>query len=210
MKELIRIDKVYRLHELPELKSNAFSWHGEIGYTGSLIKRPVKALLGIYKHFAFIYGFDLDETLWIIENNVNGVECITFRDFQAGCEHFIIEHNRFPNSSELIMLRAHERASLSYSERNNNCEHFVNYCLYEDHESIQVKITEDIANVLISVLEIRIHLSPSLQDHKLLDGLNDLRKSLQIERHPDLQNLFNERRKHLEALNNKTNNLLEN
>jgi hypothetical protein len=49
-----------------------------------LIKRPVKNSLGAYKHFGFVYGFDVDDTLWVIENNINGVECITYRDFLQG------------------------------------------------------------------------------------------------------------------------------
>lgn len=198
-----RFDKTYRLDNLPKLKSNSFTCNRRIGYTGSLIKRPIKNTLGIFKHFGFIYGFDEQDTLWIIENNSNGVECITFRDYLAGGNQFVIEHNFDPGKCEVIMSRAFEKSQEVYFARENNCEQFVNYCLNGNHESMQVKISEALVNMLISFSEVYIYMSQSPYNSKILDSLNDTRKMLKLERTKEMQDIFDKRKKELKSANKK-------
>ena len=123
---LIRRNRAYKLTELPQLKSDRFIFNGQVGYTGSLIKRPLKNSVGIYKHSGLIYGYGHDDTMWIIENNTNGVECISLRDFQLNM-NFQIRANTNPLMVGVIMARAHERSNEKYHARNNNCQHFTTY-----------------------------------------------------------------------------------
>jgi hypothetical protein len=161
------------------------------GYTGSLIKRPIKSTLGLYKHFGIIYGFDKNNTLWIIENNINGVECVTLRDFLQNQSDFRIEHNMNENTCNEIIERAVSRGGITYDARTNNCEHFVNYCLNKNHSSIQVDNTEIAANYILSLVEMRIKFSPNSSDHDILKHSNKLRKVLKLERPKEVQKLFN-------------------
>ncbi len=69
------------IYNLPKIKANCFIYQGKKGYTGSIVKRTIKESLGIYYHYGFIYGFDEQNTLWVIEHNVRGVRCITYQDF---------------------------------------------------------------------------------------------------------------------------------
>ena len=69
-----------------------FIYDNKSGLTGSIFSRPVINSLGIYKHYAIVYGFDKNNTLWMIENNSKGVECITFNDFLNGQNKFKVEN----------------------------------------------------------------------------------------------------------------------
>lgn len=198
---LIRFDKTYRIDKLPKLKSNSFIWNNLEGYTGSLIKRTIKISGGLYKHYGFIYGFDANDILWVIENNTDGVECVTYKDFLQG-RNLIpeIEHNVNPNNCHEIMQRAFEKGFDKYDPRYNNCEHFINYCIYGEHKSMQTEFTEILASTLISAMEMRVNLSPRLSDHKILDQFDKTRNSLQLKHPEDMQKIFDERKKQLEGL----------
>ncbi|MFN7611427.1 MAG: lecithin retinol acyltransferase family protein [bacterium] len=180
---LARKDKTYKLTELPILSSTRITYNGQIGYTGSLIKRPVKGSAGLYKHTGIVYGCDKNNTMWIIENNVNGVECITLRDFHLGMK-YRVELNLNPPMVGIILGRANERANEKYHARDNNCEHFTNYCLHGTLESYQTKNTEAFANVLLSVTE--LYLATYTSEISFIENYTKLRKQLKIERHESI------------------------
>ena len=186
---LVRKDKTYRLTNLPKLKADYFTYNGRRGFTGSLIKRPVKGTIGLYKHTGLIYGYDHNNILWIIENNLNGVECITLRDFAQGM-NFIIELNTNPLMIGTIMHRAHEKSTTLYNARKNNCEAFTNYCLTGIHHSFQSERTEVLVDTLLSVSE--IYLVTSSPTVTILETFTKLRKSLQIDRNESVDNLIND------------------
>lgn len=185
---LVRNNKTYRMNNLPELSSNQFIWNGKIGYTGSLIKRTIPSTLNIYTHYGLIYGFDKNGILWIIENNQNGVECVTFKDFLAGNPNYVIETLPDASKSLLILLRAFKRSSLKYDKRYNNCDHFVNYALYGVAKSIQTEITENIVDFTLTVTEISIYCSRDPKHKKVLKMLNDLRKTLNLPKQSGTKN----------------------
>lgn len=185
MSELVRKGKAYRINELPKLKHDGFYYGDKLGYTGSIIKRAVPNTLNVVTHYGFIYGYDESGTLWIIENNTNGVECITLTDFLRGQNHYEIECNVSPFNKFLILKRAKEVAHLNYHSRNNNCEHFVNYCLTGNKNSDQVTKSELLVNLLISALEIRVNITS--QNSELLESFNKIRNSINIERLPEFQ-----------------------
>lgn len=184
----VRNDKTYRMDNLPELSCNQFIWNGIIGYTGSLIKRTIPSTLNIYKHYGLIYGFDKNGILWIIENNQNGVECVTFKDFLAGNSKYAIEPLADASKSLSILSRVFERSSLKYDKRYNNCDHFVNYALYGVAKSIQTEITENIVNITLTVAEISIYCSSDPKHKKVLKMLNDLRKNLNLPKQSGTKN----------------------
>ena len=173
------------MNNLPELSSNQFIWNGKIGYSGSLIKRTIPSTLNIYTHYGLIYGFDKNGILWIIENNQNGVECVTFKDFLAGNPNYAIEPLADASKSWSILLRVFERSSLKYDKRYNNCDHFVNYALYGVAKSIQTEITENIVNFTLTVAEIS---SRDPKHKKVLKMLNDLRKTLNLPKQSETKN----------------------
>ena len=107
MANIIRKNRTFKLDNLPKLVNNSFIYNNKIGLTGSVFSRPVINSLGIYKHYAIVYGFDENNVLWMIEHNINGVECITFDDFLNGQKRFKVEkfnNNRF--IGEIILSRA--------------------------------------------------------------------------------------------------------
>jgi len=183
---LVRSNKTYRMDNLPELFSTRFKWNGKFGFTGSLIKRPISITLGIYKHYGIIYGFDKNKVLWILENNLNGVECITLKDFLAGSSKYEIETLQDERKSPLILCRAFERAPVKYNARNNNCEHFVNFALNGVLRSFQTEKTECLANFALSIVEISIESSHDPKHQETLKRINDLRKSSNLPRLPGI------------------------
>src|SRR4051812_10627716 len=129
-KSLDRKDQTYRLDKMPKLELNCFLYGAVEGYTGSIVRRPLKNG-GPFNHYGFVYGFDETDTLWMIENNDYGVECVTWRDFLSHSSEFEFVHYELePSKHSEILLRAFERSKLYYEAGHNNCEHFVNYCVH--------------------------------------------------------------------------------
>jgi hypothetical protein len=180
MKSLERIDTTYRLNELPRLKSRSIKYGDKILYTGSIVRRPLKGLAKFYWHYAFIYGLDTKKRLLLIENNEDGVECITWKDFTVGqkWEVFHIEDN--PKGFNTIMKRAKEKSKHPYQGAENNCEHFVNYCLFGKEESEQTNNTKKFTDALFSIMEMQLLNTP---DSSLaLESLDNIRESLKVPR----------------------------
>ena len=194
---LIRKDKTYKLTDLPVLKANYFTYNGQRGYTGSLIRRPVNGSVGLYKHTGLIYGYDNNNTLWIIENNLNGVECITFRDFALD-KKTAIELNTNSLMINTIMSRAHEKSKSRYHARTNNCENFTNYCLTGVDHSHQTKNTEVLADVALTLSE--VYLIANSAPWSILENFTKIRKQLQLERSEPTQKLIDELLKRKSAM----------
>lgn len=186
---LIRKHRTHKLTDLPILSSTRILYNGQIGYTGSVIRRPVKGAGGLYKHTGLVYGCDNNGTMWIIENNINGVECITLEDFHLGM-NFKVELNLNPLMVSIILSRAHERANEKYHPRDNNCESFTNYCVTGTLVSYQTKNTEAFVDILFSVSE--IYLAAYTSGTTFVDNYSKLRKQLRIERHESIDKALNE------------------
>lgn len=186
---LVRMDKTYKLTNLPILSSARITYYGQIGYTGSVIKRPVKGSGGVYKHTGLVYGYDHSGTLWVIENNINGVECITLRDFLLGM-NYKVKLNLNPLMIGTILARAKERVNEKYHARDNNCESFTNYCVTGTLVSHQTKNTEAAVDVLLSISE--FYLATNSSKTIFVDNYNKLRKQLRIERHESIDKILNE------------------
>ncbi|MFI0425322.1 MAG: hypothetical protein ACH34V_00050 [Flavobacterium sp.] len=186
MTNIIRKNKTSRLDNLPILVNNSFTYNNKIGLTGSIFSRPVINSLGIYKHYAIVYGYDENNVLWMIENNLNGVECITFDDFLNGQKRFKVEkfnNNRF--LGEIMLSRAKSKSKSIYIQNEFNCEHFVNFCLTGISYSKQIEITKVIADAIFTCVELNV--SIKTRNQELLDSLNNTRKILNIERSIDWQ-----------------------
>jgi hypothetical protein len=187
---LIRKHRTHKLTDLPQLSSTRIVYNGQIGYTGSVIRRPVKGAGGLlYKHTGLVYGSDLNGTMWIIENNVNGLECITLEDFHLGM-NFKVELNLNPLMIGVILGRAHERANEKYHARDNNCESFTNYCITGTLVSQQTKNTEAFVDILFSVSE--LYLAINTSGTTFVDNYTKLRKQLRIERHESIDKALND------------------
>ena len=191
MAKIIRKNRTYRLNMLPLIVNNSFLHNNKVGLTGSIFSRPVINTFGIYKHYAIVYGFDKNNVLWMIENNINGVECITFDDFLNGQNIFKVE--KYVNntlSSQIILQRAKSKYNAIYNQNDFNCEHFVNYCHTGIAHSKQVLVTKTIFDFAISYYELRI--SSETKSIELLNSINKTRKMLNIERSPEFQNFLDE------------------
>lgn len=186
MANIIRKNRTYRLENLPKLVNNSFIYNNKVGLTGSVFSRPVINSLGIYKHYAIVYGFDENNVLWMIEHNLNGVECITFDDFLNGQKRYKVE--KFNNNrllGEIMLSRAKSKSKSIYIQNEFNCEHFVNFCLTGRSYSKQIEITKVIADVIFTYVEVNV--SIKTRDQELLNSLNNTRKILNIERSEEWQ-----------------------
>jgi hypothetical protein len=175
--------RLYNLNNLPELESYTFQFESQVAYTGSIIKRSLNKGNGPLKHFGLVYGFDLQGTLWIIENNENGVELVTIRDFLAGCPTYeVVELNSEKKNVGGILSRVAERAHLPYHVRDNNCEQFAFFGLNGEHKSEQVKVAELIANKSLSLLELYISMSSRHLGPEWAADWNGLRETVRLPR----------------------------
>ena len=191
MAKINRKNKTYKLNNLPELMNNSFVFNNKTGLTGSMFSRPVMNTLGIYKHYAIVYGFDKNNVLWMIENNVNGVECITFEDFLNNQNNFKIEaYINNPFTSQLILQRAKSKFNSIYFQNDFNCEHFVNYCYTGVSHSKQVQVTKSVFDIAISFLELKV--GYETKNEELLNSINKTRKMLDIERSPEFHKSLEE------------------
>lgn len=85
-----------------------------------------------------------------------------------------------------------------YHTRNNNCEHFTNFCLTGDHQSFQIKNTEVIADILISAAELfLVNGSPS---PTILDDFTEFRKLIKIERQKSIDEVINKQLKNKKTM----------
>ena len=68
------------------------------------------------------------------------VEEVTLQAFAGGRPVFIVQHDELPFCVQQILDRARSRLGESqYRLLSNNCEHFVEWCLYDVHRSFQVE-----------------------------------------------------------------------
>jgi hypothetical protein len=182
MKALQRINPTYTLDNLPQIKSNSFI-HGDIiGYSGSIFRRKITGPLKIYWHYAIFYGVDFHERLLFIENNRDGVECVTWDDFVMN-EKWELHHTE-PNLTRFsdIMKRAKEKVKYEYQGSENNCEHFVNYCVFGREESEQANNTKKVADAFWTIAEMNLLKGPGGDDPVLAEAMNDFREVFNLKR----------------------------
>ena len=68
------------------------------------------------------------------------VEEVTLEQFSGGRPIFVVQHGDLPFTVEQIIERARGRLGESrYRLLTNNCEHFVEWCLYDVQRSFQVE-----------------------------------------------------------------------
>lgn len=196
MKNLTRKYATYKMYELPDIINPGFEWNGKIGYTGSIIKRSLLKATSIFQHFGIIYGFDSNNTLWVIENNLDGVECVTFDDFMNGENYFEIEHQTNSDAKKLIEIlnRAKERSGLVYSLDKNNCEMFANYCFYGVTTSKQIENAKLILNGVITYLEFRVANTNDEIKHSFLESLAEFRAEFEIKRPEELTRIIDRKK----------------
>ena len=198
MKNLIRKHSTFPLSQLPELKSFSFEYNGLKGYSGSIFNRPLKGG-GPFSHYAFFLGFDNNNTLWMVENNEDGVECVSWSDFMSESSQFEFVHLE-PDRSRFneIMNRANERSFLDYSAHLNNCEHFANYCVLDDFKSNQADVMIKLTDKILSILELHIVHQNDPILHDSLHDYNEIRQRLQVKRGNEiLEKKVNEKIKNL-------------
>lgn len=180
MKALKRINATYDLKKLPRLKSRRVK-HGEkICYTGSIVRRRIIGPVKIYWHYAFLYGVDTKGRILLIENNQDGVECITWEDFKLGQKWEMHYVESTPKRFAQIMKRARQRALIPYNGAENNCEHFINYCVFGRTESKQTDNTKQVADVFLSYFEIRLLNTPNSE--MILESMQKMRESMKVPR----------------------------
>ena len=195
MKALQRHNPTYSLSRLPKLESNCIQDGNILGYTGTIVRRKIKGPIKIYWHYAFIYGFDKDNRLLLIENNEDGVECITWNDFILNHIHWEFVHFETDQDNfKSIMSRAKERARHSYDPNRNNCQHFINYCIFGKLESIQVDNTKLGVNALLLYFEMCLINTPDPYVPTLLKQVNKMRAFFDLKRGaPEIDEIVDKR-----------------
>jgi hypothetical protein len=67
------------------------------------------------------------------------VEEVTLEEFARGRAVYVVRHDALPFEVDQILARARSRLGEDkYRLLTNNCEHFVEWCLYDAHRSFQV------------------------------------------------------------------------
>jgi hypothetical protein len=67
------------------------------------------------------------------------VEEVSLKSFSGGRPVFVVQHDELPFEVRDILERARSRlGEHRYRLLSNNCEHFVEWCLYGEHRSFQV------------------------------------------------------------------------
>jgi hypothetical protein len=68
------------------------------------------------------------------------VEEVTLEQFAGGRPVFVVQHDELPFDVPAVIERARSRLGENrYRLLSNNCEHFVEWCLYDEHRSFQVE-----------------------------------------------------------------------
>lgn len=68
------------------------------------------------------------------------VEEVSLETFAGGRPVFVVQHDSLPFEAGAIVERARSRLGESrYRLLSNNCEHFVEWCLYDEARSFQVE-----------------------------------------------------------------------
>lgn len=68
------------------------------------------------------------------------VEEVTLEQFAGGRPVFVVQHDALPFEPKEVIERARSRLGENkYRLLRNNCEHFVEWCLYDVHRSFQVE-----------------------------------------------------------------------
>jgi hypothetical protein len=151
---------------IPKLKynyiylENNFSGRAEKAYTGTIIKRCGTQSNGIMYHYCFLLGVSEKNEILIIHNDFKGVEILTFTDWLENWgDMWQVEYiNKSDTDIENILSRATERSSRHFHLKLNNCEHFVNYCVFnlQNIESQQTLIFELLKDILFLGFDLKI------------------------------------------------------
>ncbi len=175
----------YKLTSLPEIQYDyIFVYDYEKkeyvkSYTGTIFRRPGTQSAGIMWHYAFLYGVDKAGVIWVISNDVRGVECLSLKDFMEDWETEDLEIE--PIISDIykdgIMKRAIERCNKPFHLRLNNCEKFVNYAVYNENDiGWQTKFFDFIAQIFFLPFDYQVEMSC---DEKKLKDWTKFKRNIQ-------------------------------
>lgn len=113
--------------------------------TGDVLKSPITAL-NWTQHYALFWGYQ-EGHAWVVENLWDrGVVYTRFDHYMARVGR-INEVIRFTGSEQdrlVVMQRANACIGQPYHRWNNNCEHLVNWILYDYHHSAQAETVKTI------------------------------------------------------------------
>jgi len=165
----------YKLNNLPEIQYDyifIFDFEKKEyikSYTGTIFRRPATQSAGIMWHYAFLYGVDKEGIIWVISNDVNGVECLSLKDFMEdwGNEELEVESIISDIYKEGIIKRAIERCNKSFHLKLNNCERFVNYSVYNETDiGWQSKFVDFIFQIFFLPFDYQIEMSGNEKKQK--------------------------------------------
>lgn len=184
----------HRLSKLPLIETNCFEYGAQMGYCGSIFTRRVMGVLGaVYTHYAFFYGIDSQNVIWLIERSNSGIRCISLDDFKLSenASYNIQYLEKDSSKKEEILKRANKVKNDIYGGGKNNCEHFVNYCVFGKHESKQAEITKGIVNAAISVYETLIVIRYDDKSFKILkENIDNIRKLAELPRPKEIEKIM--------------------
>ena len=108
-------------------------------------KRSLYTHHGIYigdkkviQYSGYAIGFNLLDTAPNITDKRSPVEVVSWNDFTQGKNYWVEKHNDSKYTKEEIVSRAFSRIDeREYNLFFNNCEHFVNWCIYNHVSSRQ-------------------------------------------------------------------------
>lgn len=177
--------KRFRLNNLPEIEYDyILTYNYELkdyvkSFTGTIFRRPGTGSAGIMYHYAFLYGVDKNEVIWLISNDKNGVECLCFDDYMENWDMSDLEIEPIVSNvyKEGIMKRAIERSNKLFHLKLNNCERFINYAVYAENDiGWQSKIFDIISKILFLPLDYKVEMSG---DENRIKSWNKFKQNIQ-------------------------------
>lgn len=174
----------YTIHKLDNLPiiiydyfihTNSFSGKKTKAYTGSIIRRTSSNSFGIMYHYCFFYGIDKNNIAWVIHNDKYGVECISFIDYLDNFKKYEVDAITNNDNKNNIINRAISVKNKMFHLKENNCEHFVNYSVYNIKISYQSQITKWINNIILWNFECNICLQ---NDEKIISDFKKFRHKI--------------------------------
>ena len=120
-------DQVVTYINLPNIGSHLVT--KRVGYTHHGIYIGDKKVIQ-YSGFSG-KGFNTNDVIPIDSYNRSSIEIVSLENFTRGNKYWIDEHTDATYSPDEIVKRAYKKlAETKYNVVFNNCEHFVNYCVY--------------------------------------------------------------------------------
>lgn len=143
------VKKVGGFHtNLPIVKKKKTTINEIVFEQGDVLVRPMYNKLSKFylKHFGYYYGTDAKGIDYIVNKEADGLIYVrTLEDYMKEINYDEIEIIKKPVGTTIkqIIERGKEIQSEPYTALNNNCQHFINYSVFGNYNSLTSDIVKN-------------------------------------------------------------------